>query len=179
MPVQTPQQCVPIANCPRRNSLMSGHYGAEYTLIRKGQPAVVRRDMIKNNLIMSFTRRSKNMFQLKPGVGAIVTIGAKTPAGRQNIGKSVELFCPCQPGDEFINPVNGHVTISLKEAPRAPWLVTHDVVADGHNGLPGASRTFDAVKPRTDNCAVRRHDNHSSATCQHNGMVLASIFSGV
>ncbi|EHO9410097.1 hypothetical protein KNB21_000223 [Salmonella enterica] len=75
------------------------------------------------------------MFQLKPGALAIV-IGAKTPAGRRNIGKSVELFCLCQPGDEFINPVNGHVTLLPKEAPRALWLVTGDVVsADGQHGF--------------------------------------------
>ncbi|SQJ26506.1 Putative periplasmic protein [Salmonella enterica subsp. enterica serovar Heidelberg] len=88
------------------------------------------------------------MFQLKPGALAIV-IGAKTPAGRQNIGKSVELFCLCQPGDEFINPVNGHVTLLPKEAPRALWLVTGDVAsADGQHGFClGAGRTFDAVVP--------------------------------
>ncbi|VEA03793.1 Putative periplasmic protein [Salmonella enterica subsp. salamae] len=88
------------------------------------------------------------MFQLKPGALAIV-IGAKTPAGRRNIGKSVELFCLCQPGDEFINPVNGHVTLLPKEAPRALWLVTGDVAsADGQHGFAwGARRTFAAVVP--------------------------------
>lgn len=35
----------------------------------------------------------ENMFQLKPGALAIV-IGAKTLAGRRNIGKSVELILP-------------------------------------------------------------------------------------
>ncbi len=40
------------------------------------------------------------MFQLKPGSLAMV-IGAQTPAGRRNIGKSVELFALCQPGDRF------------------------------------------------------------------------------
>ncbi|AGR58404.1 Putative periplasmic protein [Salmonella bongori] len=75
------------------------------------------------------------MFQLKPGALAIV-IGAKTVAGRRNLGKSVELFCLCQPGAKFINPVNGHVTLLPKEAPRALWLVTGDVTsANGQHGF--------------------------------------------
>ncbi|VTP66936.1 Uncharacterised protein [Leclercia adecarboxylata] len=40
------------------------------------------------------------MFQLNPGSLAMI-IGARTPAGRRNIGKSVELFSLCQPGSVF------------------------------------------------------------------------------
>lgn len=46
------------------------------------------------------------MFQLRPGSQALV-IGAQTASGRSNIGKSVELFGLCQPGERFLNPVNG------------------------------------------------------------------------
>lgn len=75
------------------------------------------------------------MFQLKPGTLALI-IGAKTPAGRNNIGKSVELFHLCQPGEVFINPVNGFTTMLPKETPRALWLVTGEVVsADGQPGF--------------------------------------------
>lgn len=35
MPVQTPQGVRSDCNCPMAKSLMSGHYGAESTLIRK------------------------------------------------------------------------------------------------------------------------------------------------
>lgn len=35
MPGRPHKACVPIANCPMAKSLMSGHYGAESTLIRK------------------------------------------------------------------------------------------------------------------------------------------------
>lgn len=88
------------------------------------------------------------MFQLKPGALAIV-IGAKTPAGRRNIGKSVELFCLCQPGDEFINPLNGHVTILRERS------ASGAVASDGRRSLRrwsarpglGTRRTFDAVVP--------------------------------
>lgn len=48
------------------------------------------------------------MFQLKPGTLAMV-IGARTAAGRVNIGKAVELFGLCQPGERFVNPVTGVV----------------------------------------------------------------------
>ncbi|WP_336222006.1 hypothetical protein [Citrobacter amalonaticus] len=75
------------------------------------------------------------MFQLKPGMLAMI-IGAKTSAGRCNIGKSVELFQLCQPGDVFINPVNGFTTMLPKETPCALWLVTGEVVsADGQHGF--------------------------------------------
>lgn len=75
------------------------------------------------------------MFQLKPGSLAMV-IGAQTPAGRRNIGKSVELFALYQPGDRFLNPVNGVITDMPVTAPRALWLVTGDVVAfDGQQGF--------------------------------------------
>ncbi|EMN3919664.1 hypothetical protein REJ49_002449 [Citrobacter farmeri] len=75
------------------------------------------------------------MFQLKPGTPALI-IGAKTPAGRGNIGKSVELFHLCQPGEVFINPVNGFTTMLPKETPRALWLVTGEVVsASGQQGF--------------------------------------------
>jgi hypothetical protein len=49
------------------------------------------------------------MFQLKPGSMAMI-IGARTASGRRNIGKSVELFGLCQPGQRFVNPVNGVMT---------------------------------------------------------------------
>lgn len=75
------------------------------------------------------------MFQLKPGTLAMI-IGAKTPAGRCNIGKSVELFQLCQPGEVFTNPVNGFTTMLPKETPRALWLVTGEVMsADGQHGF--------------------------------------------
>ncbi|CBG88023.1 hypothetical protein [Citrobacter rodentium] len=75
------------------------------------------------------------MFQLKPGTVALV-IGAKTSAGRCNIGKSVELFQLCQPGEVFINPVNGFTTMLPKASPRALWLVTGEVVsASGQQGV--------------------------------------------
>ncbi|MBN6043437.1 hypothetical protein JYK13_05560 [Citrobacter sp. ku-bf4] len=75
------------------------------------------------------------MFQLKPGTLALI-IGAKTTAGRSNIGKSVELFHLCQPGEVFINPVNGFTTTLPTETPRSLWLVTGEVVsADGQQGF--------------------------------------------
>lgn len=74
------------------------------------------------------------MFMLKPGSQALV-IGAQTPAGRCNIGKSVELFGLCTPGERFLNPVNGVMTQMPGNAPRALWLVTGDVVA--FDGQPG------------------------------------------
>ncbi|EHI3273131.1 TPA: hypothetical protein ACGIMR_000764 [Salmonella enterica subsp. enterica serovar Javiana] len=121
------------------------------------------------------------MFQLKQGALAIV-IGAKTPAGRRNIGKSVELFCLCQPGDEFINPVNGHVTLLPKEAPRALWLVTGDVAsADGQHGFAWvrAEHLMPLSPDRQPGQVAARQSQLSSPLRQHNGMVLASIFSGV
>ncbi|HAZ54386.1 MAG TPA: hypothetical protein DCY50_05040 [Franconibacter helveticus] len=68
------------------------------------------------------------MFQLKPGSLAMI-IGARTAAGRVNVGKSVELFALCQPGERFINPVNGVTTQMPREGARALWLVTGDVVS--------------------------------------------------
>lgn len=68
------------------------------------------------------------MFQLKPGSLAMI-IGARTYAGRCNIGKSVELFELCQPGLRFLNPVNGVMTELPATADRALWLVTGDVYA--------------------------------------------------
>jgi hypothetical protein len=76
------------------------------------------------------------MFQLRPGSLAIV-IGAQTPAGRANIGKSVELFGLCQPGEVFLNPVNGVMTRMPQNASRALWLVTGDVRSSmGNRGSP-------------------------------------------
>lgn len=75
------------------------------------------------------------MFQLRPGSLAMI-IGAQTPAGRGNIGKSVELFGLCQPGEMFLNPVNGVMTRMPQNAHRALWLVTGDVAAfDGQQGF--------------------------------------------
>lgn len=75
------------------------------------------------------------MFQLRPGCLAMI-IGAQTPAGRCNIGKSVELFGLCHPGEVFLNPVNGVMTQMPQNANRALWLVTGDVVAfDGQHGF--------------------------------------------
>jgi len=75
------------------------------------------------------------MFQLKPGNLALV-IGARTTAGRRNIGKSVELFGLCQPGQRFLNPVNGVITEMPDTAERALWLVTGDVFAcDNQHGF--------------------------------------------
>ncbi|WP_174263473.1 hypothetical protein [Cronobacter sakazakii] len=75
------------------------------------------------------------MQQLKPGALAII-IGARTAAGRENIGKSVELFSLCQPGERFINPVTGFMTELPKSCARPLWLVTGDVVAaDGQVGF--------------------------------------------
>lgn len=75
------------------------------------------------------------MFQLKPGSLAII-IGARTTAGRRNIGKSVELFGLCQPGQRFVNPVNGVMTQLPTTSDRALWLVTGDVYAfDNQHGF--------------------------------------------
>ncbi|MGY5957425.1 Periplasmic protein [Kosakonia sp. BK9b] len=75
------------------------------------------------------------MFQLRPGSLAMI-IGAQTANGRCNIGKSVELFALCQPGERFLNPVNGVVTDMPRNAARALWLVTGDVTAfDGQQGF--------------------------------------------
>lgn len=75
------------------------------------------------------------MFQLRPGSLAMV-IGAQTTNGRCNIGKSVELFGLYQPGERFLNPVNGVVTELPRSASRALWLVTGDVTAfDGQRGF--------------------------------------------
>ncbi len=70
------------------------------------------------------------MYQLKPGTTALVT-GARTVAGRSNIGKTVELFGLYHPGEPFINPVNGVVTRMPHNSERSLWLVTGDVVAFG------------------------------------------------
>lgn len=75
------------------------------------------------------------MFSLKPGTTAMI-IGARTVAGRANIGKSVELFALIQPGERCLNPVNGVMTELAADAPRALWLVTGDVSAgDGLHGF--------------------------------------------
>ncbi|CAM4021139.1 MULTISPECIES: hypothetical protein [Lelliottia] len=75
------------------------------------------------------------MFQLKPGSLCMV-IGARTAAGRRNIGKSVELFELCKPGLRFLNPVNGVMTELPASADRALWLVTGDVYAvDNQHGF--------------------------------------------
>ncbi|WP_230351756.1 hypothetical protein [Lelliottia sp. WAP21] len=71
------------------------------------------------------------MFQLKPGSLAII-IGARTSAGRRNIGKSVELFALCLPGQRFLNPVNGVMTELPTTADRALWLVTGDITSFDH-----------------------------------------------
>ena len=86
-------------------------------------------------------------------------IGARTASGRRNVGKSVELFGLCQPGQRFVNPVNGVMTQLPATADRALWLVTGDVYAfDNQHGfafvraehlLPltpdEAPQTFDAL----------------------------------
>lgn len=75
------------------------------------------------------------MFQLRPGSLAIV-IGAQTANGRGNIGKSVELFGLCQPGERMLNPVNGVMTELPRNATRALWLVTGNVTSfDGQHGF--------------------------------------------
>jgi len=75
------------------------------------------------------------MFQLRPGSLAMV-IGAQTANGRRNIGKSVELFGQFQPGERFLNPVNGVVTEMPRNMSRALWLVTGDVISfDGQSGF--------------------------------------------
>ena len=74
------------------------------------------------------------MYLLKPRSQALI-IGAQTPHGRRNIGKSVELFGLCQPGERFLNPINGVMTLMPGNAPRALWLVIGDVYTfDGHHG---------------------------------------------
>lgn len=86
-------------------------------------------------LLIAYCERGKTMQQLKPGALAII-IGARTAAGRENIGKSVELFSLCQPGERFINPVTGFMTELPKSCARPLWLVTGDVVAaDGQAGF--------------------------------------------
>lgn len=75
------------------------------------------------------------MYQLQPGAVALIT-GARTEAGRVNIGKSVELFGLYWPGERFINPVNGVETHMPPGGERPLWLVTGDVVAfDGQRGF--------------------------------------------
>lgn len=75
------------------------------------------------------------MFSLKPGATAVI-VGARTTAGRANIGKSVELFALINPGERCLNPVNGVMTELAANAPRALWLVTGDVSAgDGQHGF--------------------------------------------
>lgn len=58
-------------------------------------------------------------------------IGVRTVGGRVNIGKSVELFSLCRPGDRFINPVNDVMTELPRHALRPLWLVTGDISAPG------------------------------------------------
>jgi len=74
------------------------------------------------------------MFQLRPGSLAMI-IGAQTSAGRGNIGKAVELFGCYQPGETFLNPVNGVMTRMPLNLSRPLWLVTGDIVA--FDGQPG------------------------------------------
>ena len=63
-------------------------------------------------------------------------IGARTASGRRNVGKSVELFGLCQPGQRFVNPVNGVMTQLPATADRALWLGTGDVYAfDNQHGF--------------------------------------------
>lgn len=74
------------------------------------------------------------MFQLKPGVQALI-IGCRTARGRVNLGKAVELFGLCLPGERFVNPVTGVVTQLPLEANSPLWLVTGDVASfDGRVG---------------------------------------------
>ncbi|HKM98042.1 MAG TPA: hypothetical protein VJY99_15300 [Buttiauxella sp.] len=74
------------------------------------------------------------MFQLKPGMLAMI-IGSRTVAGRVNIGKSVDLFGLCEPGESFVNPVTGVVMQLPHDANHSLWLVTGNVVAfDGREG---------------------------------------------
>ena len=49
------------------------------------------------------------MFLHKPGSTALI-IASRTTAGRANIGKAVELFALCAPGERILNPVNGVMT---------------------------------------------------------------------
>lgn len=75
------------------------------------------------------------MFSLKPGTTALI-IAARTPVGRENIGKAVELFALCAPGERILNPVNGVMTQLPVTSPRALWLVTGEVCsADGQHGF--------------------------------------------
>lgn len=90
----------------------------------------------KNVLIFRVSEQNKRsaMFQLKPGILAMI-IGSRTDKGRVNIGKAVELFGLCLPGERFVNPVTGVVTQLPHEASYPLWLVTGDVVAfDGRGG---------------------------------------------
>ncbi|WP_455427850.1 hypothetical protein [Dryocola sp. LX212] len=74
------------------------------------------------------------MYQFKPGAQALI-IGSRTDRGRVNIGKAVELFGQCLPGERFVNPVTGVVTQLPLEANYPLWLVTGDVVSfDGREG---------------------------------------------
>ncbi|MEO3988983.1 hypothetical protein [Pseudocitrobacter cyperus] len=75
------------------------------------------------------------MFLHQPGTTALI-IAARTPAGRANIGKAVELFALCAPGERILNPVNGVMTQLPLQSPRALWLVTGDIFsADGQHGF--------------------------------------------
>lgn len=75
------------------------------------------------------------MFLHKPGSTALI-IAARTTAGRANIGKAVELFALCAPGERILNPVNGVMTQIPAQSLRALWLVTGDVrAADGQHGF--------------------------------------------
>ena len=76
---------------------------------------------IKAIFLSGHRYRERSMFQLKPGSMALI-IGARTASGRRNVGKSVELFGLCQPGQRFVNPVNGVMTQLPATADRALWL---------------------------------------------------------
>lgn len=74
------------------------------------------------------------MYSFKPGALAMI-IGSRTERGRVNIGKAVELFGLCLPGERFVNPVTGVVTQLPLESNYPLWLVTGEVVAfDGREG---------------------------------------------
>ncbi|MEA1064862.1 hypothetical protein [Erwinia sp. HR93] len=75
------------------------------------------------------------MPQLIPGSQALI-IGARTPGGRINIGKSVNLFGLFRPGQRFINPVNGMLTALSGTSSSALWLVTGENIV-AFDGKPG------------------------------------------
>ncbi|SFF14619.1 hypothetical protein SAMN03159428_03178 [Kosakonia radicincitans] len=98
-----------------------------------GQPRVNFAFRLISFLLLREYQRS--MFQLRAGSQALV-IGAQTANGRCNIGKAVELFGLFQPGERFLNPVNGVITEMPRNVGRALWLVTGNVTAfDGQQGF--------------------------------------------